>query len=304
MARIPVGQSWLATGYAVTPETSRQVMQVIGSLGAYSTGQRFAWRGMSSADYLFTSALERELRKRSATLTEADVRAAEQKMLTDARDWGLGGGRFGQVDDLQLLAELQHFGSPTRLVDLTSNPMTALWFACDSPRTGDVGKSGLVVALNVSDWETYPSEVTRSLVAARSESPESRLLAEALAQDKPFLVRAVEANERIAAQEGYFVASGVPASPSAASPFPAFEIRYTVRTPSLQIADLTDARGRGLPSRLPFVAIIVKAGIKRQLREYLDKTFSKSARTLFPDFPGFRAFGTDFSSNEPEDATP
>jgi hypothetical protein len=261
---------------------------------------------MSSADYLFTSSLERDLRERSSgvALTEADMRVAEQKMLKDARDWGLGGGRFGQVDDLQLLAELQHFGAHTRLVDLTSNPMTALWFACDSPRATNVGKSGLVVALNVSDWKTYPSESARSRAAARTEAPESRLLAEALAQTKPFLVRATEANERIAAQEGYFVASGIPATPPMGSPFPAFEIRYAVRSARLQIADLTDARGPGLPPRLPLVAIIVKAGIKRKLREYLDRTFSKSARTLFPDFPGFRAFGTEFSSNEPEDATP
>lgn len=281
-------------------------MQVIGSLGAYSTGQRFAWRGMSSADYLFTSSLERDLRERSggAPLSEVDMRAAEQRMLKAARDWGLGGGRLGQVDDLQLLAELQHFGAHTRLVDLTSNPMTALWFACDSPRATNVGKSGLVVALNVSDWETYPSEAVRELAAARTDAPESKLLAEALAQPKPFLVRAIEANERIAAQGGYFIASQIPASTPLASPFPALEVGYTVRSTTLQITDLTDPRGRGLPSRLPFVAIIIKSAVKKPLREYLDKTYGKSARTLFPDFPGFRAFGTDFSSNEPEDATP
>ena len=303
-ARNVVGGSWRDTGYAIAPQTPREVMQQIGGLGAYSTGQQFAWRGVSSADYIFTSSLQRDLLESTGKLsTEEEIRSAERQMLDDAREWGLGGGRNGQVDDLQLLAELQHFGSPTRLLDLTSNPMTALWFACEEPRAKGVGKSGLVVAINVRDWPTYPSISDLDWAGDPRTPIYARQFEKALEAETPFLVRALEANSRIAAQEGYFAASVTPAKARTWYPFAGLNVQFTIRDRRSPPLDFTRPRGQGQPVRLPFVAIIIKASLKAQLRTYLKTTFNRSARTLFPDFPGFRTFGTQFGSKEPEDAT-
>ncbi|WP_431247265.1 FRG domain-containing protein [Leifsonia xyli] len=126
------GNVWRRTGWYVVPETDRELMSFMGALGVYSKGVPFAWRGMSSADFPVVSSLSRAL---PWNATEETVAAAEDHVLARARAWGLGISAGRQVSDLELLADLQHYGVATRLVDFTSNPMTALWFACQDPRT-------------------------------------------------------------------------------------------------------------------------------------------------------------------------
>src|SRR4051812_2492739 len=107
------GRTWKRTGWYVVPRTAREVMQILGAVGVHSRGQQFAWRGMSSADFDLRSSLHRALGPHA---TEKHMRAAEVRELKRAREWGLGLTPTGHVDDLQLLADLQHFGAPTRLL--------------------------------------------------------------------------------------------------------------------------------------------------------------------------------------------
>ena len=68
-----------------------------------------------------------------------------QEIINQARHQG----HYRELNDLELLAELQHFGAATCLIDFTKNPFVALWMACRE----ESGKktNGKVYAVNIED---------------------------------------------------------------------------------------------------------------------------------------------------------
>jgi hypothetical protein len=292
-----VGWEWDTTGWWVKPRNSREVMTMIGSIGVYSTGQQFAWRGMASADYPLISSLHRHVGG-----GESEVRAAELEMIAEAREWGLGTHPTGKVDDLQLLSDLQHYGIATRLIDVTSNPMTALWFACQNPHDSRVAKSGLLIAMNITGWPRLSTVADPDGVyQGQSGTRQGARLDSALYYPQPFVVESASPNARLRAQEGFFVSGRIPEHdetvlPSGGkltrvTPFKSIRVEYAHGIPSELRERLNEPRGTGAPRALPFVAMIIPAAVKSRLLKYLQGSYNRSARVLFPDYEGYRQFG-------------
>lgn len=298
---VMVGDIWKETNHFIVPASSRQVMAVVGSIGVYDTGQRFAWRGMSNADYALTSSLHRQV----GGPDEAAVRTSELSILREARSWGLGTHATGRVDDLQLLSDLQHFEVPTRLIDVTSNPMTALWFACQD-QTPDSAGSGLLLALNVTKWNRLSTVAgAGELTRASLNNPEGARLEQAINAGDPFVVESAAPNARLRAQEGFFVSGSVPSGPPARevdmsgekvavvtrSPFQSIRVEWPAGTSPEELERRLLNPDVGRPRSLPFVAVIIKANLKSKLRKYLEGTYNRSARVLFPDYQGYSRYG-------------
>ena len=64
-----------------------------------------------------------------------------------ARDYHRKDGKEHK-HDLPLLAELQHYGAATALIDFSENPLVALWFACQTTEKTEIGK---VIAVTDDD---------------------------------------------------------------------------------------------------------------------------------------------------------
>lgn len=269
------GQRWVDTGWFLEPGTGRNLFQAIGAIGGARTGTRFAWRGMSSIDYDLVSSLQRT----TGFTTEADLREEELRILSEAREWGLGYSVGGWATDHQLLADLQHYGTATRLIDVTSNPMTALWFACQTPvrATGEeMSDDGVLLAINIDTWTRFGRSHSASTPASVND-PLGWELREALEKPEPFVVESLQPNDRLRAQEGFFIAGQLPSTLDQRRPFKSLTIPdYPSNNDYLASWLIGSGEQQGpWDGEMPFVAVGVPAALKTQVLQHLASSFNR-----------------------------
>lgn len=107
----------------------------------------------------------------------------ERKMLNELRLRGQMRLSGAPKSSLDLLILAQHYGMKTRLLDWTSNPLAALWFACADRNSGDV--------------YVYVIDASKHMVVLDENF-------DPFAQNKTLVVRPSLSNDRILAQHGWF----------------------------------------------------------------------------------------------------
>lgn len=299
----PSFDNWLAQGWGIQVDTPHKLFRIISHIALLAQERTYAWRGRNDATWDFSASLFREIRDEGGEVTEERVRKREREILEEARRRGLGRDFGPSATDMHMLSVLQHHGVPTRLIDVTANPMTALWFATEDHRRDKddiVRRSpGVLFAVDVTktDWhETFQyGEQTWNHLS----NPLSALYDQALRKsaDERQMFRAFPAlpDERMKAQEGFFLGSAVPKrhkapgvlglnpigpAPGAEKPDKLLSTEKGQGRPGVQMISL---RLPLEPSRSWFVGSLLMArlGIRRvSITRRDDGTFMHSVRCL------------------------
>ena len=94
----------------------------------FNDGQ-YLFRGVSRECYGIEASAWRRL-PISERNNPARLLRINQQLIEKARLLGHDKKNGPRLNDLELLAELQHFGAATCLIDFSRNALAALWFAC------------------------------------------------------------------------------------------------------------------------------------------------------------------------------
>lgn len=273
---------------------------------------QFAWRGQVDASWpLHSSLYRRSYLTKKKVINEGDLYKIESDILIELHRWGLHSPQnAGRLSILKQLAMLQHYGSPTRMIDITFNAWIGAWFAVEQK-----WDNGIEINQD-KDSRLFAVDITNRLI---NENNDHRKWEDDLSRPwRPDREDALRKNEwttsvyawkpsnldgRIFAQNGGFIFGGVPGSknidggpfqfPKSTTPgdgkWKIDEVRQYCCL-ALRPHKFETNKGGAIDGALYTFRIAAEA--KREIRENLEKMFGYKHSTIYPDYTGFSMFGT------------
>ncbi|WP_062073665.1 FRG domain-containing protein [Demequina sediminicola] len=262
-------------------------------------GSRLVWRGVRNADWGVHSSLYRRL---SDVLgyrpTETEMVDAEKEILRRARqDW-----RFDGVDALELFAQIQHFGGPTRLIDVSEDPLAALWFAVEAGKgtepTDTDGRLFAFVAPVKSDLHLNRNWKTRDALWHELTTDDRRATKRWGTGTNRRYWRPPVYHSRIAAQNAGFLLDGVPLDAGARNKFgrvhPGTSETWTLndmqQAASIPLRLSTSRQGTMSEDANPVFTFRVLETAKEEIRRQLEERFAVRASSIYPDMFGLAKY--------------
>lgn len=266
-------ESWENAHLIHKVKTKRAVFDAISTLTTLKS-PTFVWRGqVSSAWTLFPSAY-----RRRQDPNQDEVRDDQCGLIESARIRRHDHFDGWAMPDLALLALLQHNGAATILVDVTTDPFVALYFACEESSAHDK-EHGLLLAIDVSAKGKDPRTIRYDLGHEAALKDVLKELGDRLGLYTP-----PDVSPRIMAQRSRFVFGQYHDHPYSTLP-----VERKDWTEEKLGKVFSNDRSVGQPPKPAIVGIEIHPDLKPALREVLEQSFGMTGVTLFPDLHGFAA---------------
>ncbi len=179
---------------------AKTINEFIGWAAQFGDGQ-YLFRGVSTESYKIEASAYRRLSEIDRNDPKKLLKV-NKDLIMKARTLGHDQKNGQQLSDLEILAELQHFGAATCLIDFSRSALVALWFACQQGSKGTA--NGKVYAVRHDDMvrlkTVNPDLITKDIDYFLKPDGNDRYL---LYQWQPKLQ-----NNRIISQQSVFVFSG------------------------------------------------------------------------------------------------
>lgn len=288
-----------------------QLVEVINEISERSQKKKikFAWRGQVDADWpLHSSLYRRTCLTKGAPLRENDFSKEEDRILADLHRWGLHSSiQTGRLSVLNQLAMLQHYGAPTRLIDISFNVWIGVWFAVEKKWSNGnevfEDRDSRLFAIDVTnrlinetDWRSWEDDLHRPW-GKNSHKP----IDQKYWTTKVFSWKPPNIDGRIAAQNGGFLFGGVAGTQKHDGGTFQFHKenqgeRWTIeegrQACCLALRPHKFAALRGGVSSGALYTFRIKADAKLEIRHRIERLFGYTHATIYPDYTGFAAFGT------------
>ena len=151
----------------------------------------FIYRGQADSSWEIQSTAFRRFENSNIEITKPHYNEYHRKLIKDAKSYRYHSDK--KLTDTELLAELQHYGASTGLIDFSQDFLIALWFA-----TAHNDKDGKVFIINTDSENIKHLELKEQLSLFEKEDT---------AIDEPcyYLNSNFKTNNRISAQKGVFI---------------------------------------------------------------------------------------------------
>lgn len=201
----------------INVESLQHYIEVAGASAQEEFGARW-FRGAGSSEYTLSPSIHR-----NASITSAErLFEMEEKFLSRFKERSIPYLTHRLSDEWEFLFLMQHYGMPTRLLDWTENPLTALFFGVSSVVRNSAGEPEKDVAV----WVLSPVMWNETIFANRSYrggalSPSDAMIAQSYKpggdlryiNEHPVAILGIHNSPRIVAQRGSFCLFGKSLSP-------------------------------------------------------------------------------------------
>lgn len=285
---------WIQGENYFRPDDLGDFWNMFGEIVTKLYNTRMVFRGVKNSSWKIASSLVRKLTTDDVPPNEAELRAAEATLLALAKEHGLGFENGRSRTETELWALLQHHGVPTRLLDVTDDPMTALYFACEE--TDDVDDDvdrGLQIFI-VPKINEYPTLTWQSGDGITFATGWPSIQNGSAAGGKPYLVRPTNPDVRQAAQRGLFLSSAAPdpgdekfhGTPTAAMLWtkPSRLNQMLMSFIFNPDGELLDGQLTGPPQVLQ---LVIRPEVRDQFRLFLSQVVGRTNSSIYPDVAGF-----------------